>query len=62
MGRGPTLDIAMKNAANDWAKRAFATYGGSFVHYSIAEKVARSCKETGGIVYCRITAKPCKSG
>jgi hypothetical protein len=52
----------MKNAVKDWTLRVFNTYGGSFVHYSIGQKVARSCKETGGIVNCRITVKPCKSG
>ena len=62
VGSGPTVNIAMKNAIKDWAQRALNAYGGTFAHYSDGEKVSRSCKETGGIVHCRIVVKPCKSG
>ena len=61
VGRGPDMYTAMKKAIFSWRMNAQDAYGAYFDDYRLAEKLGRSCKETGGLFYCRITAQPCKS-
>jgi hypothetical protein len=51
----------MKKAIFNWRMNAQDTYGAYFDNWRLAENHARSCKETGGIFSCRISAQPCKS-
>jgi hypothetical protein len=51
----------MKKAIFNWRMNAQDMYGAYFDNWRLAENHARSCKETGGLFYCRISAQPCKS-
>jgi hypothetical protein len=61
VGRGPTLDIAMKNAIQNWRINTEDAYGSYFNNYRLAENHVRHCNATGGLFYCRISSQPCKS-
>jgi hypothetical protein len=62
VGRGPTGAIAFNKAIKDWRHQTGIAYGEMFVSWSQAQEHGRSCKENGGLVYCRVHAKPCLSG
>jgi hypothetical protein len=60
-GSGPSLDIAMKNAIQNWRIRTEAAYGSYFADYGLAEKSGRDCHRVGGGSLCRVWAQPCQS-
>jgi hypothetical protein len=62
VGRGPTGAIAMNKAIQNWRINTEDAFGSYFADWSNAMNHGRSCKATGGLYYCRVHAKPCRSG
>jgi hypothetical protein len=60
LGGGPDLGTAMTNAIQNWRMRTSAAHGAVYGNYYNALNYGRRCNRTGGLIYCRVWANPCR--